>query len=106
MPPRIRQKKITPLISIFFDRGSPQIGPADLAQIFFIEPARGADADCDHGLLRGGRISADRHSNNYLRNRQFTQWRSVIPGLSICADQAAALAGRGHNLRQKARPKK
>ena len=41
---------------------SPQIGPADLAQIFFIEPARGADADCDHGLLRGGLISADRRA--------------------------------------------
>ena len=44
--------------SIFFGRGSPQIEPADLAQIFLSFVAL-FDADRDLGLLRGGRIGAD-----------------------------------------------
>ena len=42
----------------FVGRGSPQMRNADRAQIFLSFVAL-FDADRDHGLLRGGRISAD-----------------------------------------------
>ena len=89
----------------FFDRRFSQIGNADRAQIFFIVGSRFFYADGDLGLLRGGRNSADcRHEDYRLNTTSRLELTRITDcygnlGTEIRVDQAAALAGRGHDLR-------